>query len=217
MPTPPWMEFRKPDRFFAQRIYEGSWSSDAARDDALLALARAYSGTSGIDRSAWAKALVDGVARQILSRAIRLAAQVHPDEAKAAALLSAARQCEADGAQAEIAEIAKVAKDSILGLGVLGSGVTGKAEGCARCAAAALDAYVGDDLSDSAWDAAESARLAAEAAAAFVMIQVNKRSYPSADDHDAARRAADAAAKDEILRLAVQVAVDAYAAQGVSR
>ena len=85
----------KPDREFAININDCSWSSPEARAHALLPLALAQLETAGTDRTAWVKALAEGVIRKIVPMALRAAARLNP--AHTSSLEDAARRCEEEG------------------------------------------------------------------------------------------------------------------------
>ena len=174
-----------PDRDFAIRINDAPWSSTEARAKALLPLALAQLGTAGSDRGPWVRRVVEGTIRRIVPIALRAAASAHPDEQHRAALEAAAVRCEREGTR----------------------GAAAAAEDAAYAAYAyAAAAYAAADDAAAAAYAADAARAA--------------RAARAAADADAARAAADAAAnyaaddRDDVLRLAVQIALDSYAAEG---
>ena len=173
-----------PDRKFATRINDAEWSSKEARAKALLPLALAQLGTAGTDRGPWVQRVFEGIVRQIVPIALRAAASVHPDEQHRAALDAAALRCEREGTSA--------AAD-----------------------AAAYDAYA-YSAAHTAYSAANAyATTAAAYSAAYAATTAYSAAY-AAEAADAAATAAFAAFadRDDVLRLAVHIALDAYAAEG---
>ncbi|NDD31050.1 MAG: hypothetical protein EB084_22575 [Proteobacteria bacterium] len=158
----------EPDRLLAIRLSNARWSSPQACAEALLPLALAQLGTAGTDRTAWARALVEGTIRRVVPVALRAAAFGHPNEKHRKALEAAAKRCEQEGS---------IVVDY------------------AANAAADRATYAATTARDAA-DLADVAR-----AVAYVTVAV----FAAAD-------AEYADARDDILRLAVQVALDAYAA-----
>src|SRR6185503_15523625 len=71
-----------PDREFSIKINDASWSSNAARAEALLPLALAQIGTTGRDRSAWVKSVALGTIRRVLPMALRAVATISSDKHK---------------------------------------------------------------------------------------------------------------------------------------
>ena len=182
----------EPDREFAIRINDAPWSSAEERAKALLPLALAQLGTAGADRGPWVQRVVEGTIRQIVPIALRAAASAHPDEQHRAALEAAAVRCEREGTGGATAAAARAAD-----------------------AADAAYAYAADaDASSAANAAANAAAYAANATAAYAARAAARAANATAR---AAARAADgfvpALARDNVLRLAVQIALDAYAAE----
>lgn len=175
------------DRAFAIRLNDAQWSSPQARSEALLPLALAQIGTAGKSRKRWVARVWLGTVRAILPVALRAAASVHPYKTHAAALEAAAVRCE---------------------------GATSRtAKGAAEAAAcAATDATY--DAGNAAHASAASAANAANAA--NTAVASNAAACAAANAANAAVCAAGAAKteRDRILRLAVKVALDAYAAEG---
>jgi hypothetical protein len=176
----------QPDREFAVRINDAPWSSPEARAKALLPLALAQLGTAGSDRGPWVQRVAEGTIRQIVPIALRAAARAHPDEQHRAALEDAAIRCEREGTSAADAA-----------------------------------AYAADAADANAATAAHAAARANAANAAHAAARANAAARHAADAN-AAANAANAAAiiataaatPDAVLQLAVQIALDAYAAEG---
>ena len=184
----------EPDRDFAIRINDAMWSSPEARAKALLPLALAQLGTAGSDRTAWVQRVVEGTIRQIVPIALRAAAMVHPNEEHRAALEGAAIRCEQDGTGAAAADAA-VADARLIAA-------------AARAAAAAVLSVA---AAAAAAAAADDARLSAVAAAAAADARLIAAAAATAAVAAAATAHAD---RDDVLRIAVQIALDAYAAEG---
>ena len=185
----------EPDREFAIRINDAPWSSPEARAKALLPLALAQLGTAGSDRTAWVQRVAEGTIRQIVPIALRAAARVHPEDHHRAALEAAATRCEREGTSDAAAHAAYAAATAAH----------------VRTRAAAHAAYAAATAAYAAYAAATAAH--ADATAAYAD---DAAAYP-ADDAPAAYADAAAAAAygDDVLRLAVQIALDAYTAEGV--
>ena len=192
----------EPDRQFAIRINDAPWSSPEARAEALLPLALAQLGTAGTDRGPWVRRVVEGTIRQILPIALRVAARVHPEEQHCAALDAAAMRCEQEGTRT-VADTAAAAR------------ATSATYDAAQVAHAAHAAYFADAAAAASADARHAAYAAANAAA----YAADANAYAAAQVAHAAHAAYFAAAaaegnRDDVLRLAVQIALDAYAAEG---
>jgi hypothetical protein len=187
-----------PDGDFAIKINDAPWSSPEARAEALLPLALAQLGTAGSDRTAWVRQVAEGMVRQIVPIALRAAASMHPHERHRAALEAAALRCEQEGTGGYAAAYARAAAEDAFAY---------------ACAAT-------DYAADAAYDAAHVARNAAFAAAAAIAARATADADSAILAADGAIAAADAAAdaasaaRDDVLRLAVQIALDAYAAEG---
>ena len=185
-----------PDGDFGIRINDAPWSSPEARAEALLPLALAQLGTAGTDRGPWLRRVVEGTIRQILPIALRVAARVHPEEQHRAALEAAAVCCEQEGTRDAAGRAAYDAANA-------------EAAAAARAAAAAA-AHAAARAADAT---ARAAAATARAAAAEAAAEAAAAARAVTDDGDAVDAAADAA-RDDVLRLAVQIALDAYAAEG---
>lgn len=182
-----------PDRDFAVRINDANWTSPEVRAKALLPLALAQLGTSGADRTEWVRRVVEGTIRRIVPIALRTAAQVHPDMQHRASLEAAAMRCEQDGSRDAAAYAAIVAAHA------------------ARAARAAIVAAGAARAARAAADVADAADEDAARAAAYAAADV--AAYAADDEYNA-----DAyATRDDVLQIAVQVALDAYAAEEKTR
>jgi hypothetical protein len=186
----------EPDREFAIRINDAPWSSAEERAKALLPLALAQLGTAGSDRTAWVRRVIEGTIRQILPLALRAAAKAHPNEQHRAALEAAAIRCEQEGTSAAAYDAAQVAYAAP-------AAAVATATATAAYAAAADATYAAATAADAAAtaDATYAAATAADAAATAAY-------YDAATDGFV-----PALARDDVLRLAVQIALDAYAAE----
>jgi hypothetical protein len=183
-----------PDRAFAIRVNDALWSSPEARAQALLPLALAQQGTAGTDRGPWVQRVVEGTIRRIVPIALRVAARVHPDEQHSAALEDAAIRCERKGTR--VAAYAAVSDARAARAAAYAADAHSVNAVAARAAAYAADAnFV---------DAVAAADYAARAAAYAVLSVAADAAYAASDRDD----------RDDVLRLAVQIALDAYAAEG---
>mgnify|MGYP006969344676 CR=1 FL=1 len=190
------------DREYAIRINDARWSSPEARSEALWPLALAQIGTAGTDRGPWVRRLVEGTIRRVVPWALRRAADRVPDHADA--LRAAADECEREGTAqaARRARDASAAAAADAGAAAYAgeAAAAGAGEAAYAGAYAAANADAGADAGAAAY-AGEAAYAAASAAA-------------SADAGADAGASADAGERDEILRLSVECALDAYAAEG---
>ena len=171
------------DRRFSIVINDAEWSSPQERAEALLPLALAQLGTAGRDRSKWVKLLTENIIRRVVPIALRAAADVHHDQTHRDALRREATRCEEKGAS----EAAK------------------SAYACAKSAYAA--AY---SVAYSAAYAANAAAYAAKSAASVAASAAASAAHAAYAAYAHAPHA-DAHKQDEVLRVAVQCALDAYA------
>ena len=198
----------EPDRDFSIGINDAQWSSTEARAKALLPLALAQLGTAGTDRVPWVRRVVEGTIRRILPIAMRTAAKVHPDEQHRAALEAAAVCCEQEGTR-DAANAANAAANAANAAHAHAHAYAANAANAAHAAYAAtadVDAAAAYAARAYAANAADAARAANAAHAAYAAAYATA-AYATAD-------AAYAADRDDVLCLAVQIALDAYAAEG---
>jgi len=194
----------EPDRRWAIRINDAKWSSEAVRADALWPVALAQIGTAGADRLPWARAIALGTVRRVLPLLL--------DErglTKEAAACRAAEDLEAARLAAQQAGRALYSAAAYADGGG-GGGAFADAYAAAAASFAAFAAAAYAAAFAAAADAAAADAYAADAAAAYAAFDAYAFDAYAADAY-----AADAAAKrDQILREAVAVALDAYAAEG---
>lgn len=172
------------DRDFAVVINDAKWSSPQERAEALLPLALAQLGTAGQYRSRWVKLLAENIVRRVVPMALRAAASRQDNETRRNALRHAATRCEEEGTP-EAAEAAY----ATAALAAKSAAYAAKSAAYSAFKAA----YAVHDAAYSANAAIYAADAAASAAAALSL------------------HAAAAHKRDEVLRAAVQCALDAYA------
>jgi hypothetical protein len=171
------------DREFAIVLNDAKWSSDKARAEALLPLAIAQLGTAGKDRTEWIERVIEGTIRKVVPMALRAAAKENPEFAEE--LEEVAVRCEKEGTR----EAVLVARDAAY---------------AANAAAAYEAAYY-------AYEAAYYAYRADLAATDANFAAVYEEIAATARNALAAEQAACATGNDEPLKVAVQIALDAYA------
>jgi hypothetical protein len=173
------------DRDFAIRLNDSAWSSDKARAEAMLPLAIAQLGTAGKDRTEWVKRIAEGTIRKVVPMALRAVAKKNSKFAED--LERVAVRCEKEGTR----EAALAAADAA-------NAATTAYDAATTAYDAAYAAY------DAAYDAAYTAYYAYYAYNAYNAVKY--ATY-------AATRAALVTGNDEPLKVAVQIALDAYAAE----
>jgi hypothetical protein len=173
-------------RAFKIKINDSRWSSDEARAKGMRRVAIAQLGSDQIDQVAFAKIVAEETIRQIVPIALRAAASLNPK--KADVLEAAAIRCEKEGTR-EAARNARSAADAAADAYAYAY----------AAAAAAADAY--------AYAYAYAAAAAAADAAAYAYAYAAAAAAAAADAD--AYAYADAAAKDRVLSLAANIAVNA--------
>jgi len=154
-----------PDREFSIKINDASWSSNAARAEALLPLALAQIGTTGRDRSAWVKSVALGTIRRVLPMALRAVATISSDKHKKP-LNDAADKCAnavdlsaASAASAAASDAARDARDAASAAASAAAwAATAAARDAARAAASAASAARAASAAarDAAWAARDA-------------------------------------------------------------
>jgi hypothetical protein len=198
------------DRDFSIALNDAKWSSEKARAEALLPLAIAQLGTAGKDRTKWIKRIAEGTIRKILPMALRAAAKKKPEFAEAEELERFAEElekvavrCEKEGTR----EAVLAARDTAY-----------KAADYYAAADDEFAAYYATYKAAkyaAAADAALAATTAADAALAATTAYHTAAAAEQAAEYTAkvAFYAADTTGNDEPLKVAVQIALDAYAAE----
>jgi hypothetical protein len=199
------------DQEFWIRINDGLWSSPEARAVALRPAVFPQLGTAGRDRSAWARAVMLGVIREVLPPALRAVAEVMPDYI--VALMAAADQCAASPNLAMAMSTTKVAAACATKTSMAAQEAayawTGEMKTAAFTArvsnaatwvanAAIRAAEVEEAKGTEAWWAVEAAAVATMSAQA---VEAAAWATGSAQSMQAC---------DNVLRTAVQVALRAY-------
>ena len=202
----------EPDRQFSIRANDASWSSPQARAEAMWPLALAQIGTAGKDRSKWVAAVAEGMIRRVLPRILRMVADLGAmPEANREELRQAAGQCEQVGSISAADSAASAARAAARAA----ASAADSADSAADRAAASAAYSAADGADSDAGSAADGGRAGdggADSAARAAASAADSAAYSAASAADsAAYSAADsAAARDEILRLSVKVALDAY-------
>ena len=86
-------------RQFKMCLNDSGWSNNKARAKGLRRAAIAQLGSNEIDQRKFAVALDCLIIQRVIPVALRLAAQVHPNETHKAAMVAAANRCESEGTQ----------------------------------------------------------------------------------------------------------------------
>lgn len=193
-----------PDRTWGIVINFAKWSSPQARAEALLPVALAQIGTAGTDRARWVELVALGTARRVLPLALAAVGLV--DHAKKCDMAARRNALHATTTAARLAEISYeysaralyVTHRECLYRNVEASRF---AAGSACHAVNALVAHEDGRYADSANQAAFACIEAANCAA------IGETNYDTCDTNPNVVR-------DRVLREAVQVALDAYRAEG---
>ncbi len=189
-------------RRFKIRLNDSKWSSDAARTDGLRKLAIAQLGSDAIEQKAFANLVVKGTIQKIVPVALRAAAKLNPkfaDELEVASV-----RCEVDGT----GSAARDARDLARRVRAYASAYAAASASAAADASASAYAYA-DASAYAAASAAASASASADASAS-ASAYADAYAYAAVDASAAADAAAYAAAqRDDILRIACQIGLEA--------
>ena len=185
-----WYTVPRVVKTFHRRLAEAPWHDLDLKAATLAALRAAAAGP--LDEKVWITRLAEQTIRQVVPRALRAAADLHPEAKHRAALRGAADRCCQDGSKAAAWAADAAADAAWAAAAAAGARAAARAADAAadaaRAAAGAADAAAW--AADAAWAAADAAWAWAWAAAA-----------------DAA--AVTPAAHDQILCLSVKIAIEA--------
>ena len=144
-------------RAFKIRLNDSNWSSNEARAKGMRRIAIAQLGSDQIDQKEFAKLLAVDVIKQIVPIAMRAAASVCKDEAKKAAMLAAADECETHGTVKSARKARTAAYAAAYAAAAAAAYAYADAAAYAATAAAAAAATAADAYADAAAYAAIAA------------------------------------------------------------
>jgi hypothetical protein len=107
-------------REFKIKLNDSSWSSDKARARGLRRLAIAQLGSDSLNQTEFVTKLQEATIRQVVPRALRHAAECHPQQVHKDALEAAAKVCADEGTESAAWSAARAAAGG--GGGVVGVG-----------------------------------------------------------------------------------------------
>jgi len=145
----------------ARLLNDGPWSSDAARTAACIPLALLVESDAA---PGWATRYILRTIREIVPRALRAAAQAHPDAAHVDRLRAAAERCAAEASEHALTAAYVAAQDAAWATPPLSAGRTAETAASAAFAARyALMSHLDDEPYDYVTSAAYAAVWAARA------------------------------------------------------